>query len=156
MATTTITLTRDVTATPDDVWRVLTDVRGSADALSGVSAIEMLTDGPYRVGTRWRETRSIMGGAETEEMEVVEVDAPRHTVIRSEARGAVYHTVFTLEPAGDGSRLTMEFGGTAPEAGLVRRFLTAVPTRIGLMMMRKMMTRDLRDIASAAEGRATT
>jgi hypothetical protein len=50
----------------------------------------------------------------------------------------------------------MEFGGTAPEAGLVRRFLTAVPTRIGLMMMRKMMTRDLRDIASAAEGRATT
>ncbi|MGO1561890.1 conserved protein of unknown function [Actinomycetales bacterium JB111] len=155
MATTTLTLTRDVAAMPDTVWQVLTDVRGSADSLSGVSSIEMLTDGPYGVGTRWRETRSIMGGSETEEMEVVEVEAPRRTAIRSVARGAVYRTVFVLAPTGDGSRLTMEFGGTDPDAGLVKRLLMAVPTRIGLMMVRKMMTRDLRDIAAAAEGRAT-
>ncbi|MGO1583984.1 MAG: SRPBCC family protein, partial [Actinomycetaceae bacterium] len=95
MAAHSLTLTREIDAPAEDVWHVLTHVEDSATILSGVSEIEMLTDGPYAVGTRWRETRTVMGGSETEEMWVAEVDEPRSTVIRAEARGAVYGTTFT-------------------------------------------------------------
>lgn len=146
-----LTLVREIAAPVDDVWHVLTHVEDSAAILSGVSSIEMLTDGPYGVGTRWRETRKMMGGSETEEMAVVVVDAPRRTAIRSEARGAVYGTTFTLERAAGGTRLSMEFGGEATDTGLLRRVLMALPTRLGLMMAKKMMRQDLADIAAAAE-----
>ncbi|MGO1510617.1 MAG: SRPBCC family protein [Actinomycetales bacterium] len=152
MAAHSLTLTRDIAAPAEDVWHVLTHVEDSATILSGVSAIEMLTDGPYAVGTRWRETRTVMGGSETEEMWVAEVDEPRSTVIRAEARGAVYGTTFTLEPASGGTRLSMEFGGETTGGGVLKRVLMALPNRLGLAMSKKMMTQDLADIAAAAEG----
>ena len=48
-----ITMSRETTAAPDRVWAVLTDLDAAAATLSGVTAIEKLTPGPYRVGTRW-------------------------------------------------------------------------------------------------------
>ncbi|MGC5616408.1 SRPBCC family protein [Georgenia sp. Z1491] len=156
MATRTLTLTRDIAAPPDAVWQILTDPAGSEQVLSGVSSIEMLTDGPYRVGTRWKETRSFMGGSETEEMWVTAVDEPRSTVLAAEARGATYGTTFHLEPIPTGTRLTMEFGGEETDGGLIKRVLMTVPNRLGLMMAKKMMRQDLVDIAAAAEARPSS
>lgn len=152
MAAHSLTLTREIDAPAEDVWHVLTHVEDSATILSGVSEIEMLTDGPYAVGTRWRETRTMMGGSETEEMWVAEVDEPRSTVIRAEARGATYVTTFTLEPTENGTRLTMTFAGGMEKPGLVMRVLGPITSRLGLAMSKKMMTQDLADIATAAEG----
>ncbi|MGC5627010.1 SRPBCC family protein [Georgenia sp. Z1344] len=130
---------------------MLTDPAGSEQVLSGVSSIEMLTDGPYRVGTRWKETRTFMGGSETEEMWVTAVDEPRSTTLAANARGATYGTTFVLEPIPTGTRLTMTFGGEDTSAGGLRKLLGAVTERIGMAMSKKMMTQDLADIAAAAE-----
>lgn len=149
-----LALTRDISAPVADVWHVLTDISSAADTLTGVSAVEMLTEGPYAVGTRWRETREVMGKAVTEEMWVAETDEPRSTVVRAESRGAAYVTAFRLAPIDTGTRLTMEFGGEMTNPGLVMRILGPLTSRLGLAMSRKMVAQDLADIAAAAERRA--
>ena len=61
------------------------DVEHAADTLSGIGAVEMLTEGPYAVGTRWRETRSMMGMTASEEMEVTEVEDQRTAALAAGA-----------------------------------------------------------------------
>ena len=52
--------------------------------------------GPHAVGTTWRETRSMMGKSETQEMTVAVVQPPNRTVVTAEAAGVHYTTEFTL------------------------------------------------------------
>ena len=126
-----VQIERDVAASPEEVWRVLTDLDHAAENLSGVSRVELLTDGPYTVGTRWRETRKMFGKEATEEMRVTAVEAPTRTTVEADSAGVNYVTVFTLTPTGDGTRLAMAFTATS-----------------------KMMARDLENIARRAESKS--
>lgn len=60
-----------VHSAPDRVFEVFSDLEAVGDRLSAVEEIELLTDGPIGVGTRWKETRELMGRSATEEMEIV-------------------------------------------------------------------------------------
>ena len=95
------TLTQHIKAPADAVWAVVSDIPGSAATLSGVESIQMLTDGPYAVGTRWKETRTMMGRAETVEMWVSQSEAPSNgrgsTTVKALQGGAGYTTRFALE-----------------------------------------------------------
>ena len=93
-----VQIERDVAASPEEVWRVLTDLDHAAETLSGVSRVELLTEGPYTVGTRWRETRKMFGKEATEEMRVTAVEAPARTTVEADSAGVNYVTVFTLTP----------------------------------------------------------
>lgn len=146
-----IILSRDTTAAPDRVWAVLTDLESAAETLSGVTAIEQLTDGPYRVGTRWRETRTMFGRAETQELHVTGVDALRSTRIEAHAGGIDYVTVFDLEALHPGTRLTMTFEGVQPDAGALRRLVAGLLAPLGRGVTRRIMSSDLDDIVAAAE-----
>lgn len=48
-------LSQHVNASRENVWSVISDIPGSASTLSGVKAIQMLSEGPYGQGTRWKE-----------------------------------------------------------------------------------------------------
>ena len=147
----TIVLEQTSTATVDRVWSVLTDLAGAAEVLSGVQRIEVLSPGPYAVGTTWRETRSMMGKSETQEMTVAVVQPPNRTVVTAEAAGVHYTTEFTLRSIGNGSLIRMEFSGEQPEASLASKITWAVFGRLGAMITKRVMAADLRDIAAAAE-----
>lgn len=151
MASHSVSLSRDTTAAPDRVWSVLTDLESAPDTLSGVTSIEVLTDGPYRVGTRWRETRTVLGRKETQEMRVAAVQAPRSTRIEATAGGVDYVTTFDLVPQHPGTRLTMRFEGVQPEANPLQRAMWAIMGPIGARITRKVMASDLDDIVAAAE-----
>ncbi len=114
----TIVLEQTSTATVDRVWSVLTDLARAAEVLSGVQRIEVLSPSPDAVGTTWRETRSMMGKSETQEMTVAVVQPPNRTVVTAEAAGVHYTTEFTLRSIGNGSLIRMEFSGEQPEASL--------------------------------------
>lgn len=47
-----VRLHHHVNAPLDVVWSIITDIPNAARSLSGVDAVEMLTEGPYRPGTR--------------------------------------------------------------------------------------------------------
>lgn len=151
MSDITVTLERSIAAPPETVWRVLTDLEAAPEILSGVSRVERLAGVGYTIGTRWRETRTMMGRDETEEMEVVGIDEGRSTMIAAEARGMAYRTEFTLEPAPEGTLLRMRFGGSLQSPSWAQRVAAKLTARLGMAVTRKMMQQDLDDIAAAAE-----
>ena len=55
-------VSRDIAAEPARVWAVLTDLDGANGVFTEVSSVERLTDGPVRLGTRWRDLRAALRG----------------------------------------------------------------------------------------------
>lgn len=149
-----ITIARIVAAPPETVWEVLTDLDHAAETLSGVTRVEVLTEGTYAVGTRWRETRKMMGREETQEMYVTEVEAPASTTIEADAAGVHYVSTFTLTKRAAGTELAMTFAGDQPDPSGLQKLAWTIFGRLGLRMTRKVMARDLDDIAKRAEGAA--
>ena len=142
---------RSVTAPADRVWAILTDLDRSPETLSGVDAVERLDGGTgFEVGTRWRETRTMFGKQATEEMTVTALDPGRSYAVEAGGRGVRYQSELGVEPAGDErSRLWMTFG--AEPQGLVGRIMAATIGRLFEGATRRMIERDLDDIAAAAE-----
>jgi carbon monoxide dehydrogenase subunit G len=145
-----VRVSHTIPAQIERVWDVLTDIDRAAHILTGVAAIERVDDGPYTVGTRWRETRKVLGKAETEEMWVAEVEPPVRTVVRSAGAGVDYVTTFTLRPDDAGTTVEMMFGADTPDPSRVQKALWRTFGALGRRVTQKMMERDLRDIARAA------
>ncbi|SEK46473.1 Polyketide cyclase / dehydrase and lipid transport [Blastococcus sp. DSM 46786] len=139
-----------VAAPVQRVWQVATDLTGSPHVLRGVDAVEVLTPEPFGVGTRWRETRTMMGRSATEEMAVTAVEPQRSYRVEAASRGAHYVSTFAVAPSADGGTdMTMTFGGR-PTSN-VARLLGAVTAPLGRRAVTKALQQDLDDIAAAAE-----
>lgn len=149
-------LSRHVTAAPEAVWDVLTDIPSAHLTLSGVLAVEILTPGPYQPGFRWKETRKMFGMKASEEMMVQAAEPPHSTTIVAENGGTEYKTVFTVTPDADGSgsTLRMRFGAETAHAPAISRVVMGLMGGIAERSTRKTMEQDLADIATAAERRA--
>jgi carbon monoxide dehydrogenase subunit G len=147
----TTTLTQHIQAAPEKVWSVITDIPGSAATLSGVEAVQLLTDGPYGEGTRWKETRKMFGRSETVEMWVDQVDPPRSTTVKAVQGGADYSTRFNLAPRDGGTDLTVTFGAEVAKPTAASRVMMALFGKMGLAATRKAFAKDLAEIAAKAE-----
>lgn len=144
-------LTRHVNARPEKVWAVISDIPGSAATLSGVESIQMVSEGPYGEGTRWKETRSMMGRRETVEMWVSQADPPRSTTVKALQGGADYTSRFTLAERDGGTDLTLTFGAEVLKPTVLSRVMMALFGRIGMSITRKALAKDLAEIAAKAE-----
>lgn len=151
MATSEIRLSRVINATPRAVWRVLTDIDHAGDTLTGVTRVERLAGTGYEVGTRWRETRRMMGKEATEEMWVSEVESERRTVVEARSAGTAYRTVFELDGRDGRTDLTMTFTARVENASPLTRLTALLFGGLGKRITTKVMTQDLQDIASRAE-----
>ena len=146
-----ISLTQQVNAPADKVWAVISDVPGSAATLSGIDAIQMLSDGPYSEGTRWKETRTMMGRSETVEMWVSQTDPPRSTTVKALQGGADYTSRFTLADRDGGTDLTLTFGAELQNPSRMSKLAMALFGKLGMRITRKSLSRDLAEIAAKAE-----
>jgi carbon monoxide dehydrogenase subunit G len=146
-----ISLTQHINASPEKVWSVITDIPGSAATLSGVESVQLLTDGPYREGTRWKETRKMMGRSETVEMWVGQADPPRATTVKAVQGGADYSTRFSLAPRDAGTDLSVTFGAEILKLTAATRIMMALFGKLGMAATRKALTKDLAEIAAKAE-----
>lgn len=150
-----LTLSRRIAATPEQVWAVLTDLDNAASTLQGVTRVERLTDGPYSVGTRWRETRTMFGKESTQEMWVAENDPWRRSLIQAEAGGTAYETEFRLEQLGAdpaATNLTVRFGASTTDPSGIQKAVMKVFGGWAIKATTKALKQDLADIAAAAEG----
>ena len=144
-------LTQHVNARPEKVWAVISDIPGSAATLSGVESIQMVSEGHYGEGTRWKETRSMMGRRETVEMWVSQADPPRSTTVKALQGGADYTSRFTLSERDGGTDLTLAFGAEVLKPTVLSRVMMALFGRIGMSITRKALAKDLAEIAAKAE-----
>jgi uncharacterized protein YndB with AHSA1/START domain len=149
-----VLLAQTVDAPPAAVWEVLTDLARTPTVLMGVVGVEMLTEGPYAEGTRWLETRTMLGMTSSIELEVSEVDPLHRTVVRSEVGEIGYRTVFTLrELVGGDTELRLETVAELPPRSGLRALADEAAARLGLAASRPTMAQDLLDIAAAARER---
>ncbi|MGW0121142.1 SRPBCC family protein [Streptomyces sp. NPDC003327] len=153
--TTTVVVERRVAASAGRVWEAITDLPDMPRVLTGVQRVEVLTEGVFGVGTRWRETRRMLGREATEEMTVTACEAPERYVTQAESHGMRYVSELALRPSGrpDATVLRMTFSarradGRAP--GAVTRLLA----RFGARAVAKALAKDLSDIAHDVESRA--
>ena len=147
----TTSLTQHIHASPEKVWSVISDIPGSAATLSGIDSIQMLSEGPYGEGTRWKETRTMMGRSETVEMWVAQADPPRSTTVKALQGGADYTSRFSLAERDGGTDLTLTFGADVVKPTALSKIAMALFGKIGMSMTRKALAKDLAEIAAKAE-----
>lgn len=104
------TVKTKIGASPEEVFAAFADLDRAAERISGITGIERLTDGPVGAGTRWRETRVMMGHEATEEMEFTAFDPGCGYTVEAESRGTRYSTEFLFRQAdGYGTEVTVRF-----------------------------------------------
>lgn len=131
------------------VFEAVTDLHGAPSRISAIKRMEVLTDGPTRVGTKFRETRVMFGREASETMEITAMEPGRSYVTEAGSHGCRYRSELSVRSEGSGSSLTMTFEGTPLTLGA--KVMGAI---MGPMMsgsMRKMIEQDLNDIKRAVE-----
>jgi len=106
---TTVTVATTVRAPVEQVFDVFTDVEHGAERVTNIQKLEMLTVGGFRLGSRWLETRAVLGHPHTVEMEVTAFEQNRTYTITHHKAGARIDAVFTFEPADGQTRVQIEF-----------------------------------------------
>jgi carbon monoxide dehydrogenase subunit G len=136
---TSLTVSLPVAAPCERVFEVFTALDKAVERIPGIVALEVLSEGPFGVGTRWRETRVMFKKEATEEMWVSACDPPRSYNVDAESHGMRYSTTFTFVPEGDGTRVTWAFTGTPLTLG------TKILSPILNVLMKGSMARLMRE-----------
>jgi uncharacterized protein YndB with AHSA1/START domain len=144
----TVKVSSFVAAPVDEVFQLFTDIEHGAAHVSGIKTIDMLTVGPARLGTRWRETREIMGVTDSAEMEITSFERNRTYTITHRKAGVPIATTFAFEPASGGTNVSVEFefepGGMPP--GFLAPLGWVIEGKV-----RQVLGRDLADLKQAIE-----
>ncbi|KAB1147790.1 SRPBCC family protein [Streptomyces luteolifulvus] len=153
MTSRSVVVERRIAAGQGLVWEALTDPGGMEHVLSSVSNVEVLTDGDFGVGTRWRETRRMFGKDTTEEMWVTASEPPARYVVEAESHGTHYVSEWQLQAEGpSATTVRMTFTATAHGGGITG-LLAKVMGGVGSRVVSKAIARDLDEVAAAIEAR---
>ena len=95
---------KTVAARPPAVFKIVADIMNWPQIIGSVTAIELLTCGRVRVGTRVRLTRIMHGHQMTEELEVETWERPRRLL----GEGSAKHYELDQCPRGPEDRLFPE------------------------------------------------
>ncbi len=106
-----MTVSRHVDAPSERVWAVLTDLEHSPEVIRAIESVEIHTGTGFDVGTRWMETRTMMGRTASETMEVTALDPGRSYVVEADSSGTHYRSEFVIAPDDGGTTVTMTFDG---------------------------------------------
>ena len=141
-----------VAAPIDRVFAVYSNIPNAAERIPDIQKIEMLSEGPVGVGTRWRETRIMFKKEATEEMWISSFDPPRSYTVEAESHGMRYDTRFDFEEADGGTRVTWTFVGTPLTLGA--KIMAPIFGLLMSGMLRKCMQRDLDALRTVCEDSA--
>ena len=128
---------------------VYTELDKAAERIPDIVSLEVLSEGPFGEGTRWRETRSMFRKEATEEMWVTGFDPPKSYNVDAESHGMHYSTHFSFTPDGDGTRVSWTFSGTAQKLGA--KMMAPIFNVLMKSTMKKCMLRDLEALRDQGE-----
>jgi uncharacterized protein YndB with AHSA1/START domain len=104
---TKVVVTRTIQAPVDQVFDTIAHIESFSKVVSDIVRVEFVSAQKTGVGARFKETRSMQGKEVTVELEVTEYVPPERVRIVSDTHGTVWDTVFTTEPEGRATKLTM-------------------------------------------------
>lgn len=144
----TVAVSKLVKAPVERVFKLFTDVEHGSSNVSNIKETELLTPGSFRLGTRWRETREVMGRMDEAEMEVTAFELNRTYTITHHKAGVRIDTSFTFDSVPDGTKVSVEFGlntqGLPPE--LLSPLEWAIRGKV-----REVLDHDLADLKDSVE-----
>jgi hypothetical protein len=144
----TVTVSNDVAAPIDEVFRLFTDIEHGPMHVTGIKKLEMLTPGTVQLGARWRETREVLGRLDSAEMEITAFERNRMYTITHHKAGVRIDTTFWFEPSSTGTKVSVEFelgsGGMPP--GLLAPLGWAIGGRV-----ERVLGHDLADLRRSVE-----
>jgi len=145
----TVTVSNQVAAPVGQVFQLFTDIEHGPDRVGGIKKVEMLTPGVVHLGSRWRETRDILGREDSAEMEITAFELNRMYTITHHKAGVRIDTTFWFEREGAGTKVAVEFqldGGGVPP-GLLAPLGWAIGGKV-----ERVLTDDLVDLKHSVEG----
>ena len=144
----TITVANQIAAPVHRVFELFTDVRSVSPHVAGIKKIEMMTPGRFGLGTKWLESRELLGIAVRAEMEVTSFEQDKTYTITHHKGGLRIDTVFWFEPVGEATKVTVEFeiesDGLPP--GLLAPLNWAIAGKV-----RDVLGHDLADLKTSLE-----
>jgi hypothetical protein len=143
-----IELHKTVAAKPPAIFRTVADIMDWPRIVRSVAAVELLSTGRVRAGTRVRLRRIVFGHEMIEELEVETLERPRRLRLVGENRGMHYERDHLIDALHVGSRLTLIFRDR-PEAAPARAAQDFI-TPFMQVNLRDELERDLVDLATAA------
>lgn len=149
-----IRATVDVAADISTVFESFRDLRFAAKYIRDISNLEILDGGPAKmvVGSRWRETRVLLGREASEVMWVTEMSQPTSYSVAAVSHGTEYLSQYIFSIlAPDRTRVVVLFTGR-PYTLLAR--VVGVLGIFAARTIRKLTTADLEDLARAVEANA--
>ncbi len=141
-------LTSRVEAPIDAVFDLFSDIPRADEMIDAIVKIEMLTDGPVGVGTRWRETRMMFKREATEEMQVTAFDPGKSYTVGCASCGCEYESTWRFESEGGATLVEFEMGWRPVS------FLAKVMSPLGRLMapmMKKCFMKDFAALKALAE-----
>ena len=143
-----ITLEKQVRAPIQRVFAVASNLRDAPKNIPAITKMDVLTEGPVRLGTRFRETRMMFGREATEEMEVTAFELNRTYTVTHRKAGTRIDATFTFEPLDGGTSVSIEFelAGHGLPPGLLSPLEWALSGKV-----RDVLSRDLADLKAAIE-----
>jgi hypothetical protein len=130
------------------IFGLFTDIEHAAQHVSGIKKTEMLTTGKFSRGTRWLETREVLGRLDTAEMEVTAFETNDNYTITHHKGGVRIDTTFTFASVPSGTKVGIEFAlnsqGLPP--GLLSPLEWAMAGKV-----RDVLGHDLADLKTSVE-----
>jgi len=142
-----VTIARTINSPAEVVFRTVAEPEQFAKAIVGVTKLEFLSKTTSGVGTCFRQTRVMKGKSHTMDFEVAEYVKNQRVRIVNETHGTTWDSLFTLEPEGNATTLTMRMDAKS-EQRMTRLLLPLV-----CIMVRKAVEGDMDAVRAACEGR---
>ena len=93
---------------PQNVFDFITTPDNAPKVVHSVKSMVKLTEGPVRVGTRYRETRLMRGKEEHAELDVVAYEPNQKYAVKNLTEGIETVYQYTFQPESNGTRVDLE------------------------------------------------
>ena len=96
-----------ISCSPQEVFEFITTSDNAPNIVPSVKSMVKLTEGPARLGTRYRETRLMNGKEAHAELEVVEYEPVQKYAMRNVTEGIETVYRYRFHPEADGTRVDL-------------------------------------------------
>lgn len=145
----TLTVNLQVNAPIEKVFEVFTELDKAEERIPGITKLELLTEGPVGVGTRWRETRVMFKKEAAEEMWITGFHPPSRYMVEANSHGMLYETLFEFDASGSGTQVTWTFTGTPQTLGT--KMMGPILGLVFNGVMKKCMNQDMEALKAVCE-----
>lgn len=92
---------------PKEIFDFISASENAPKIVQSVTGMIKLTEGPIRVGTRYRETRLMHGREQHAELEIIEFESPRKYAVQNVTEGIETVYRYNFQPERDGTRIDL-------------------------------------------------